>query len=178
MAWDNDLEKSMSHFDKYVRPVLPSLLRGEYISVEGRVEEIAKLLDQQVGIDLMLKHKDLFYGIGSRIQFGDKAWNTFTIRCERESGHRTEYEKLKAAISSGAMRPSYTIHAYVNNDKLISLGCAKTKDIVEWIDANPKITRKSQDEKGWANFYVASWYSMRQQGYPVKIFDGRRGCVV
>lgn len=176
--WNEDLKKSMSAFDTYLLPVLPELLRGEYIRIEGREEEIAKMLDQQAGVDLMLKHREIFYGIGSRIQINSGVWDTFTIRCERESGHRTEYEKLKDAIANGGMRPTFTVHAYVVNGKLIRLGCAKTQDIIDWIEKNPKVIKRSKDDKGWAKFYVADWYRMREQNYTVKIYDGVNAAVL
>lgn len=172
MAWQNDLEKSMDTFDRLILPVLPKLVRGQYIRVEGTQEEIAQMLDQRIGIDAMIDQGDVVYGLGSRIQLDTGVWNTFTIRCDRESGHITEFEKLRKAIANEGMRPHLTMQAYVEKDQLQSIGMARTRDIIEYIETHDCPVRKSWDGK-WAEFIVVDWGKMLKAGYKVKLIDRR-----
>lgn len=172
MAWQNDLEKSMDMFDRLILPVLPKLVRGQYIRVEGTQEEIAQMLDQRIGIDAMIDQGDVVYGLGSRIQLDTGVWNTFTIRCDRESGHITEFEKLQKAIANDGMRPHLTMHAYVEKNQLQSIGMARTRDIIEYIETHECPTRKSWDGK-WAEFIVVGWDKMLKAGYKVNVIDRR-----
>lgn len=176
MAWRNDLEKSMDVFDRLILPVFPKLVRGEYIRVEGTDEEIAQMLDKHIGIDAMVDRDGIVFGLGSRIQINSGVWNTFTIRCDRESGNLTEFEKLKCAIENDAMRPHLTMQAYVENDRLQTVAVARTKDIIEYIETHPKEcpVRKSFDGR-WAKFITVYWSRMRRAGYRVVTYDARHG---
>ena len=173
MGWNEDLRKSMNVFDKIIRPVLPQLVTGEYIQVEGRDEEIAKILDENVGIDVMVNKGDSIFGLGSRIQIDSGVWNTFTIRCGRQSGHITELEKLRNAIKNDSMRPQLTMQAYVVNGELKSIAIAKTRDIIDYLDKHQDEcpTRKSFDGKGYADFKVIHWDKMKEAEYKVNIID-------
>ena len=174
MAWKDDLSVSMDAFKRLVKPVLEEIMQGEYIPVEGSPEEIAQLLDKRIGIDAMVDKGDTIYGLGSRIQIDSGVWNTFTIRCDRESGHITELEKLRKAIKSDSMRPQITLQAYVENDKLQSLALARTADIIRYIDTHDCPERRSFDGKGWAKFKVVKWDSMIRDGYRLKVIDRRK----
>lgn len=173
MAWREDLCKSTDAFDRLILPVLPMLVRGKYIRVEGTPEEIAQYLDQNIGIDAMLDCGNVTYGLGSRIQFDSGVWNTFTIRCSRESGHITELEKLRKAIQYDSMRPHMTLQAYVENNKLQTIGVAWTKDIIEYIDAHDCPIRTSFDGSKRAQFVFVKWDEMKDAGYVVRTFDNR-----
>jgi hypothetical protein len=174
MAWKNDLEKSMDVFERLIKPVLQDIMSGEYIPVEGSPEEIAQMLDKRIGIDAMIDRGNTIYGLGSRIQIDSGVWNTFTIRCDRESGHITEYEKLRKAIKNDSMRPQITMQAYVENDELKSLALARTVDIIHYIDTHDCPERKSFDGKGWAQFKVVHWDKMKAAGFSIKVLDYRR----
>lgn len=174
MAWKDDLSVSMDAFRRLVKPVLEEIMKGEYIPVEGSPEEIAQLLDKRIGIDAMVDKGDTIYGLGSRIQIDSGVWNTFTIRCDRESGHITELEKLRNAIKRDAMRPQVTLQAYIENDTLQSLALAMTKDIIKYIDTHDVQERRSFDGNGWAKFKVVKWDEMIKDGYAVKVIDRRR----
>lgn len=173
MAWKDDLGKSMDVFNRLIKPVLLDITGGEYIPVEGSPEEIAQLLDKRIGIDAMIDRGNTIYGLGSLIQIDSGVWNTFTIRCDRESGHITELEKLRKAIKCDSMRPQITLQAYVENDILKSLGLARTVDIIEFIDTHDCPERRSFDGKGWAQFKVIHWDKMKAAGYSVKVLDYR-----
>lgn len=175
MAWTNDLAKSIGNFERYILPVLPKLVRGKYIRVEGTLEEIAEMLDKRVGIDAMIDQGDLVYGLGSRIQIDSGVWNTFTIRMERESGNQTELEKLRKAILNDSMRPHLTLHAYIENGKLQSVAVARTRDIIEYIDTHDCPVRRSwdADTQKWAQFAFVYWRDMIEAGYRVVALDYR-----
>lgn len=175
MAWFDDLEKSMDNFDTLIRPILPQLINGEFIRVEGSPEEIAQTLDKNIGIDAMIKTGDIYYGLGSRIQENSGVWNSFTIRCERESGHITELEKLRKAIARDAMRPHLTMQAYITHNELKSIAVARTKDIIEYIDTHTCKTNCSWDSEtgSYARFVVVWWDDMKNAQYPIKILDFR-----
>jgi hypothetical protein len=169
MAWDDDLELSMEMFDRLIRPVLPRLIRGECVRVEGRGEEIAQMLDKQIGIDALIVREDVTFALASRVQIDTGVWDTFTIRCERQSGHITELEKLKNAIKSEAMRPHLTMQAYVTNGELQSVAMSRTIDIIDYIEKNKCTERTTWDKYGWQKFKVVPWRRMYEQGYPIAI---------
>lgn len=164
----------MDVFNRLIKPVLEDVMKGEYIPVEGSPEEIAQLLDKRIGIDAMVDRGDTIYGLGSRIQIDSGVWDTFTIRCDRESGHITELEKLRKAIKADSMRPQITMQAYVENDTLKSLALARTVDIIRYIDTHDCPERRSYDGKGWAQFKVVHWDKMKAAGFGVKVLDYRR----
>ena len=179
MAWIDDLSESMDVFNRLVKPVLPKLITGKYISVEGTPEEIAHFLDEHIGIDAMVDKETCVFGLGSRIQIDSGVWNTFTIRCERESGHITELEKLRNAIKYDSMRPQFSLHAYVVKDELKSIAIARTKDIIEYLDTHDNEkdcpTRKTFDKKThkWQKFRAISWKKMKEAHYQVIAKDFR-----
>lgn len=170
MSWRVQLEKSMDTFDRLVRKVMPRLLPGEIIRTEGSIDEIAQLLDKRIGIDAMVDQNGVIYGLGSRIQYGVD-YRTFTIRSEHESGHITELEKLRNAIKYDAMRPHYTLQAYVIDDALHSIAIARTKDIIDYIDHHECPIRRAYDKDSgrWAQFVVVDWKKMQGAGYNIKV---------
>ena len=174
MAWKDDLGKSMDVFRRLIKPVLENVMGGDYIPIEGSPEEIAQMLDKRIGIDAMIDRGNTVYGLGSRIQIDSGVWNTFTIRCDRQSGHITELEKLRKAIRCDSMRPQITMQAYVENDELKSLALARTADIIRYIDTHDCPERRSFDGKGWALFKVVHWDKMKEAGFGIKVLDYRR----
>lgn len=173
MAWQNDLGKSMDVFKRLIKPVLENARKGSaYIPVEGRPEEIAEILDQRIGVDVMIETEDAFFGLASRIQMDSGVWNTFTVRCGRESGNVTELEKLRKAIAKDSMRPQITMQAYVENDTLKTMAFARTKDIVDYIDTHECRENKSYDGKE-ARFKIVPWDKMKAAGYKVTVMDFR-----
>ncbi len=135
--------------------------------------KIAEQLDTLAGIDVWQTKTGIgVRGIASRVQFGDKAWNTFTIRLERQSGIATEYEKRLDAIETGKfIYPYLTVQAYVTNRRdpvLLSCAVVKTKDLYEFIEyraasGRPLVPRKSTDDKTgqWARFYWVDWRELK-----------------
>ena len=162
------LQKSMTDSKYHLFPVLEKVLDGEIHIVEGDdLNETKRLLDTLAGIDLFAVNRDKgMRGIASRLQWG-KAWRTFTIRKERESGARTEYEKRKYAIEHGYLYPKLTMQAYIDQDT-VTVGIAYTEDIIRCIEmGEASIRRTGTDQKGQAYFYVINWDDMKRLGMRV-----------
>ena len=165
-----DMDKSAAAFKNLVWPiVLPVIGGGDLLQMENvKDSNFAKILDIKAGIDGWQIHRDGMQGIASRIQQGEKAWNTFTIRLARDSGAQTEYEKRRIAIKTGMyIYPYLTIQAYVKTWKgpLLSVGIAKTADIIEFIKRGLNTVRRTTN----ATFAVCVWQKIKVAGYRVAI---------
>lgn len=145
-------------------------MRGWLITVEGdTLSETAKLLDTLSGIDLwMVDENRGMRGIASRIQY-ETNFRTFTIRLERASGAKTEYEKRKFAIENDFLYPIITYQAYLCQNG--GIGIAYTKDIIDYITKGFAYVRHTkEDQKGQASFWVIKWDDFKKQGYRFKEF--------
>jgi hypothetical protein len=154
-----------------VEPELVAATGEHFVAVEGvSVDEMARLLDTLAGIDFWnVRFGVGIRGLATRIQWG-RSWRTFTIRNQRISGARTEYEKRKQAIEKGWLYPELTLQAYVDNGKLLSYALAKTTDIIKMIDmGKAKIKHTGPAQYGQASFYVVKWDDMKKMGYDILI---------
>lgn len=159
MSFKDDLSDSASDFLRCVYPAIEKYIGGgELIPTETLYKnEIFKKLDIHSGIDAwQLNSIHGIRGIASRVQWGNMAWNTFTIRYVRSSGAKTEYEKRLWAVKSngGWIYPYYTVHAYINerggNGTLMSAAITKTKDLYIFTEKGLKtmdITKRSAPHK-------------------------------
>ena len=169
---EKDLAWSTVLFENKVWPIIKDIMGGgDLIKMESRPDsELALELDQKSGIDGWHICNNGIRGIASRIQKGDKAWNTFTIRLSRDSGTKTEYEKRLEAISGdkGWIYPHITVQAYSKTEDgpILSVGVARTEDIMCYIkEGNNKTNRTTN-----AVFAVCPWDSMKQKGYKVWMY--------
>jgi hypothetical protein len=163
--FDTALKKSID-YQRHIKPALEKVLMGGLITVEGNtLDETAKLLDTLGGIDLWMVDKSRgIRGVASRIQY-EKNWRTFTIRAERESGAKTEYEKRKYAIDNDYLYPVVTYQAYIDCGT-ISIGVAYTKDLIDFIDKGLAYTKHTKDDQdGQASFWVIKWDKFKNGGY-------------
>lgn len=179
-SFATDLSNSCFDFQRLVWPVLCSKIGGELMVVEGMAhDDMRTRLDVLAGIDAWhIKDGSGMRGIGSRIQWirpGTRPYNTFTIRKSRESGASTEFEKRRRAIASkdGWLFPHLTVHAYVQKPErrgqLLSLGIARTADLVEYILKYPwQVSMRRVGRDGAAEFYAVHWHLFRTAGYPMK----------
>ena len=91
-----DLNDSAFEFHRVVWPAIRDLCGGgELIPVESVTETgFARQLDVAAGIDAWQLHtSEGLRGLASRVQWvSGSAWNTFTIRRQRDSGTATEYD--------------------------------------------------------------------------------------
>ena len=173
-----DMRRSMEMVEKH-KCVIAEMLRMQDIKcVEGDDNEVLRMLDLSCGIDYFGIHRKsgLTWGVASRWQTihpGQPVWRTFTIRKERESGAATEYEKRKRAIEKNGEFPYLTMQGYVNEqDELMSIGIARTADIIDCIDRGHCYEQHTRSEqKGQASFYVVKWDVMKRQGHTVLIHN-------
>jgi hypothetical protein len=130
-------------FKRDVAPLLlPVLGGGVLLPVEGGAK--ANILDSAAGIDYWHVSDVGVRGVASRIQRGD-AWDTFTIRWQRCTGARTEFEKRIRSIDgadNGWVYPYITSHAYVGGG--VRVGVAKTKPLYAAVRAE-----YAEDRIGW-----------------------------
>jgi len=103
------------------------------------------------------------YGIASRIQYNIN-YKTFTIRKDRASGTKTEYEKRIAGMNSKAIYPHWTMQAYINDDDMSITSIAVCISEVLYNILNmqialgkERILHTGKDQKGQAEFYVIRW---------------------
>ena len=164
-----DLQRSTSAFEKLIWPiVLPWIGGGELLQMENVTDsQFAKILDMKAGIDGWQIHSDGMRGIASRIQQGNKAWNTFTVRMFRMSGALTEYDKRSIAIETGKyIYPDLTIQSYIKtwSGPILSIGMARTADIITFIKLNFHTIKRTTN----AGFAVCPWSKMQEHGFLVK----------
>ena len=177
--FDKDLSDSAFDFKRLIYPKLKELnfISGELVQIEVatdiKFKYLASKFDQLSGIDAWQIVEPLgIKGIASRIQWGEKAWGTFTIRKTRATGTKTEYEKRVEAIESGEwLYPYYTIQGYITErrvGKLLSFAIAKTEDIFEMIDKGFYKENKNKEDSNI--FIIVNWIDMKKQGYRIKIY--------
>lgn len=173
--FEQALNDSINDYQQHIKPVLEQLLGGSLISVEGdTLSETADLLDRLAGIDLWwVNEQHGMRGIASRIQPG-RNWRTFTIRKERESGVKTEYEKRKHAIDNEFLYPAITYQAYVGEHG-VSIGIVHTKALIDCIENGVCSERRTGDaQHGQATFYVVAWEDLKRCGYPmIEVLNNR-----
>ena len=165
-----DLERSLKLVREKIKPIVEKLLPNwRLMQVEGKDDEVCKVLDMSCGIDYLLYSKDccLIGGIASRVQYG-KNYRTFTVRKERESGALTEFQKRSQAIAKGTIYPYYSMQAYILDENVAGLAITKTADLIKFIDKGfAEIMKTNADKIGQAEFYVCNWDKMKYCGYKV-----------
>jgi len=126
-----DLQYSIDAIEKIRLSVLPKLISGNILNNQIPDNEINKFLDRDSGFDYFRENEHGLQGIASRVQFDD-CFNSFTIRLERDSGNKTEFEKRNYSIEHGYMYPEFTMQSYFDNRtdfNLISIAIIKTIDL-------------------------------------------------
>jgi hypothetical protein len=145
--WTLDLSDSVKAIEKIKNTILPKLISGDIISIEQQDNEILLMFDIYSGIDYIRKNEKGLQGIASRVQFG-KNWNSFTIRTQRHTGAKTEYEKRLEQIENGYFYPHFTMQAYFDNREdmnLLSICIIKTIDLYHEIENNPNVKTRTSD---------------------------------
>lgn len=175
-----DMSRSAKAFHKIVYPKIRSWLgEGELVSVEAVTEsDIADKLDQYAGIDnwYIVTEKGV-RGLGSRVQWTtpNRKYDSFTVRKERQSGTRTEYEKRKEAIEKGFIYPYWTCQAFIHKERedLMSVALCKTLDLINYIK-NGELGRdyfiNKVQKHGKAKFFVVYWDTF-QEKCEINIWD-------
>ncbi len=148
----------------FLELVWPQISRGcgggDIIPVESVSDSgFAATLDLSAGIDAWQTLTDatagtVLRGIASRVQWGDHAWDTFTVRRTVASGRPTEYDKRLAALTEdrGYLYPHLTVQAYIDNDVLLSVGVARTRQVIEAVRSD---NWRDNPQDGSTFYYVA-----------------------
>jgi hypothetical protein len=178
-SWKDDLKDSVKDFRDQVAPVIEDWTDGRNVSVEAVTDdEMAEELDQTAGVDSWnVKHDDIVRGVASRVQYlnrlpFDSPPDTFTVRKERPSGAKTEFEKRLYAIRKGGLYPHWTTQAYVDEPRgeLLSVGRVRTKDLIEHIEDGSEDNDDYYvvNPPGEASFYAVSWWRLEDIGVGVR----------
>lgn len=175
--WTQDMKQSVRVFNAHIEEI-KQILESEdgpiqILHVEGENNEICRMLDTKAGIDYLIyrKKQDNSYSLASRITKRGPI-NDFTIRKERQSGAKTEYQKLKNAIKNGLNYPQFILHIHYKEEtnKIVSIGIAKTTDIINCIDAGIGELKTNYDKDKWAKYVSLRWDDMIKAGYHVKTY--------
>lgn len=166
--WSVDATDSVKAIESIIGTILPKLINGEIVSVEGQNNDVLIMLDTLSGVDYIRIDNSGLQGIAARVQWG-KNWDTFTIRAERHTGTKTEYEKRVEQIKKGYFYPAFTMQAYFDNrtdNNLESIAIIKTLDLYEFIEKYPnKVQTRFSDNK----FYYIKWDDIKDY-YEMKIY--------
>lgn len=175
-TFKQSMSKTMMMAEEYIKPVLPFMIHGELIPVEGKTDdELYQILDRLAGIDYFCVDGDISYGVASRIQVG-KSWDTFTVRKSRDSGASTEYAKrLNAIEKDGIIFPKLTYQAYVSKDtggKLQTMAVCLTRELIEFCrDGHASIRHTGKSQVGGAEFFVCKWSEMTRCGCKMRVLQ-------
>ena len=170
-TFNMSMSQSVHDFQRLILPIFKGLWRGcEFIHTEAQYDALAQALDNYAGIDIVRLNKSTrsVTGIASRIQRSKRCWETFTVRCKRDSGTPTEYTKRTNALSNGDLFPSLVYQAYValTNDTLSGMAIARTRDILTFVEnERPVVKHTNPQQYGQASFYVISWRDMVAKNY-------------
>jgi len=180
-----DLTKSARDFIMLVWPTVRQYFNNCKIRQVETVATIpfCKELDREAGIDAwILDTTKGMRALASRVQWNIN-YKTFTIRKERASGMKTEFEKRLYAIKNDWLYPFYTIHAYIseknNKKELLSVAWCRTKDLIEYIEEGilgEDYYIKTVFNNGKADFYVVPW-KLFHHIYSLEKWDRTRGYV-
>ena len=153
-----DASKAHKAFKREVWPRLrPWLVSRHHIKDPRRLVTVpwGHELDTQHGVDYTFAD----IGLASRIQVGD--WGTFTIRRSRDTGTKTEEEKLLG----GECSARYHLQAYVRGweGELNSLAVVRTSRLIKHIkehgyDSENTAKANTSGEQG---FGIIKWVSIK-----------------
>ena len=170
----SDMQESMSWVER-AKDVIGMLIPGwRVMAVEGRQDEICRILDVNCGVDYLLysEKSSLVFGVASRVQY-NKNYRTFTVRRARESGAVTEYDKRRTALAVNSIAPFYSMQMYIEDKKISGLAITRTDDLIKFIEAGRAEVKKTLSDKiGQANFYICRWDAMRDFGCTVLEYKG------
>ena len=157
-----------------VTPHLLSHLPGKIHVLEGDPHPLCRLLDITGGIDYLHESPHgLLRGIASRVQSGSRNWATFTIRKERSSGARTEYEKRCAAIAANALYPFFTVQSYFDTQgQLLGYAIVRTDQLFKVIQQGQYSENQTGDRQiGQATFFYVLWRDLIKGKTPIIMYD-------
>lgn len=179
--FEQSFKDALQAFDTLIRPRLYGVMGGDFLSCEARGrrgDEIARALDTQAGIDVLHVGRYGLRGLSLRIQEGPKVYRTFTLRKSRDSGARTEVEKLSRAVKYDYIRPHWTLQAYVNEGQLLAFALATTADLLRCLDGGfYHESRTGEGQIGGSGFLIIPWGDMQAINMEVHVYDPYKGQV-
>ena len=191
----HDLSTSSLDFMREVVPAISHIIGGGVVEpVECSTSSgMMRNLDMLAGIDAWQVITDEgMRGLASRVQWGDRCWDTFTIREHRPSGAVTELEKRQRGrdmACRGYVHPHLTVHAYLTKPRgeghLIGVGVARTDDLLDYVELYLEATsgqvpsrpdwsgvwRQVNHDDG-VTFLCIPWRGLEECGYDVKTVEG------
>ena len=172
--WELDMADSVVAIKKMNDDgYLGSLIKGKIHTVEHVKNDLLVLMDIKCGIDYIREDETGLQGIAARVQWRKKPYYTFTIREERYTGAKTEYEKRVEQIKNGYFHPRFTMQAYCDNrtdNNLLSAAMCKTVDLYEFVEKYPELIRSRMSD----NLFMAIGWSDFEEKYELhKVFNRR-----
>lgn len=165
--WKNDLLLTMPAYQILKDKIFK---KSELINIEKKENGVLMWFDKYAGIDWIAKTKNnQVMGIASRIQW-DVDYRTFTIRYERWTGSKTEYDKRMEAIENEYTYPTYTLQAYFkdkSNPQMLSCGIVKTSDLYSFIGFFPELVYENKSDN---IFKYVRWDDMINNSIKLHIF--------
>jgi len=157
---------------------------GEIVPMEGVADSrFARSVDTLSGVDAwqLCPDRGAMRGIASRVQFGAKAWPSFTLRERRASGAETELAKRLAALADPRrcwLLPALTVHGYVSarrDGRLLYAAVAYTHELCGLVrDGTPGQDYERRTVHSDGNVFVVVWVErLRALGLRVRAVDER-----
>lgn len=168
----NHWQTDQSNAAKYITQLTASFgIKCNVVSIEHSSEETLAWLDNFSGIDWIAKTaENQVYGVAVRVQWmqGRTPWNTFTIRYERHTGTKTEYQKRIEAISGGYFHPKLTLQAYFQSgtEKLLSAAIVDTQCLYALCESQPELVHENMSDN---IFKYVHWYDLKKHGCRIMI---------
>ena len=130
------------------------------------------MLDMFGGIDFFYFNGKSLLPFAVRIQqYGNKDFESFTVRNLRESGTKSDYYKFKQAIQNNALMPTFSIQAYLNEDEdVLAVYMAQTRDLIEFIDKGYADRKQTYDG---TSFWICDVGDLKRIGYKVGILKAQ-----
>lgn len=169
MSVEAAIRRSAATFRQQVWPHLSSPMGGgELIPVETVTESgFATLLDRLGMTDAWQVVNDRgLRALATRVQWTDRAYETWTIRSRLSTGNATEYHKL---TQDGAWQlPHYIVQAYVrrDTDQLLSAAAIRTVDLQQMLRNGWHNATKRNPQDG-NEFLPIPWIAAEVYGYEV-----------
>lgn len=167
--WNKDLNDSVKAI-REIKDLISEKMGGdEIIRVEMVDNPYCKLLDETGGIDYLYRDENGIQSIAARVQFGG-TFSTFTIRKERSSGSKTEFEKRIYAIKNGYHFPTHTLQAYFidrKNFEILNFAIIRTVDLYKLYETNRELfNTQSSDNK----FIYINWSDIKKLNIDIRIY--------
>lgn len=171
-------QRSASDFEAVVLPQikvwLPDCRYYSFETLKDKADpvsrEIFTLMDDKCGADGMFYHTTYqsVKFVGIRVQRKNVDYSTFTIRSERGTGTKTEYQKRVESIQRGELIPHFTIQAYLSfSGQLMSVGLCYTQDLFNYLANGGVYTSRYVREFGGSWFKAVKWSDFRAAKYNI-----------